>query len=58
MVNVVVPFPVLVFKGYLFTTPIRPSPGQDVVATLSGYVQVGPLARGPHAVHQRLLSPI
>jgi hypothetical protein len=54
----VVPFPVLVFKGYLFTTPIRPSPGQDVVATLSGYVQVGPLARGPHAVHQRLLSPI
>jgi hypothetical protein len=44
MVNVVVPFPVLVFKGYLFTTPIAPSPGQDVVATLSGYVQVGPLA--------------
>jgi hypothetical protein len=29
-----------VFKGFLFRTPPNPSPGQDVVATLAGFVQV------------------
>jgi hypothetical protein len=31
---------VALFKGYLFRTPANPSPGQDVIATLSGYVQI------------------
>jgi hypothetical protein len=31
---------VAVFKGFLFRTPTMPAPGQDVVATLTGFVQV------------------
>ena len=31
---------VAVFKGFLFRTPSDPTPGQDAVATLAGFVQV------------------
>ena len=31
---------VALFKGYLFRSPPNPPPGQDVVATLAGFVQV------------------
>jgi hypothetical protein len=31
-----------VFTGYLFRSPVNPAPGQDVTATLAGFVQVPP----------------
>jgi hypothetical protein len=32
--------PSRLYKGFLFSTPRSPTPGQDVVWTLSGFVQV------------------
>jgi hypothetical protein len=31
---------VAMFKGFLFRTPTSPAPGQDTVATLTGFVQM------------------
>src|SRR5262249_714845 len=36
----------LVFNGYLFITPPNPAVGQDVTATLTGTLQVGPTNPG------------
>jgi hypothetical protein len=33
------PLPPRVYKGFLFSTPRNPAPGQDVVWTLAGFVQ-------------------
>jgi hypothetical protein len=32
------------YKGFLFSTPRNPAPGQDVVWTLTGFVQVNGIA--------------
>jgi len=39
-------FDVRSYKGYLFRTPPNPERGRDVLATLSGFLQVNALAPG------------
>ena len=43
---------IAVFKGFLFRTPPNPQPGRDVIATLTGSVQV------IRAAGQPVLEPI
>ena len=46
-----VPIPVQ-FKGFLFSTPTTPEPGQDILWTLTGYYQVSSATNLPMIIGQ------